>query len=143
MDGTTAAGRPETADLTIALAVKACALGYDDVPAPAREIARQCVLDYLGVAVAGSTDPLVRLLLDELTEAGGAPQASIIGHEARLPAVSAALVNGSAAHALDYDDVNMAMPGHPSVAILPGLLALAELKGASGREVVTAFVAGY
>ena len=57
--------------------------------------------------------------------------------------LSAALVNGSAAHALDYDDVNMAMPGHPSVAILPGLLALAELKGSSGREVVTAFVAGY
>ncbi len=143
MDGTTAAGRTETADFTLALAGRASALRYDDLPAPAREIARQCVLDYLGVAVAGASDPLVRLLLDELTEAGGAPQASIIGHDARLPALSAALVNGAAAHALDYDDVNMAMPGHPSVAILPGLLALAELKGSSGREVVTAFVAGY
>jgi len=78
-----------------------------------------------------------------MVEAGGSPQSSIIGHSARLPMLSAALVNGSAAHALDYDDVNMAMPGHPSVAILPGLLALAELKGSSGREVVTAFVAGY
>src|SRR6266851_3126574 len=143
MDGTTAAGRTETADFTLALAGRASALRYDDLPAPAREIARQCVLDYLGVAVAGATDPLVRLLLDELTEAGGAPQAGVIGHDARLPALSAALVNGAAAHALDYDDVNMAMPGHPSVAILPGLLALAELKGSSGREVVTAFVAGY
>jgi 2-methylcitrate dehydratase PrpD len=61
----------------------------------------------------------------------------------RLPALLAALVNGAAAHALDYDDVNMAMPGHPSVAILPGLLALAELKSSSGRDVITAFVAGY
>ena len=60
-----------------------------------------------------------------------------------LPALSAALVNGAAGHALDYDDVNMAMPGHPSVAILPGLLALAELRRSSGREVITAFVAGY
>src|SRR6266436_7292626 len=130
-------------DLTRVLAGKAAALDYDDLPAPARELARQCVLDYFGVALAGAGDELVRLLLDEMAEAGGAPQASLIGHETRLPALSAALVNGAAAHALDYDDVNMAMPGHPSVAILPGLLAIAELKGSSGREVVTAFVAGY
>jgi 2-methylcitrate dehydratase PrpD len=130
-------------NLTRVLADKAAGLDYDDLPAPARELARQCVLDYLGVALAGAGDELVLLLLDEMAEAGGAAQASIIGHRARLPALSAALVNGSAAHALDYDDVNMAMPGHPSVAILPGLLALAELRGSSGREVITAFVAGY
>jgi 2-methylcitrate dehydratase PrpD len=129
--------------LTHALAQRASALAYDDLPASARDLARQCLLDYFGVAVAGSGDELVRLLLDEMSEAGGAPQASVIGHEARLPVLSGALVNGAAAHALDYDDVNMAMPGHPSVAILPSLLALAELRGSSGREVITAFVAGY
>ena len=131
------------ADLTPALAERAIALRYDELPAPVRELAGQCILDYLGVALAAAQDPLVQILLDEMVEAGGSPQSSIIGHSARLPMLSAALVNGSAAHALDYDDVNMAMPGHPSVAILPGLLALAELKGSSGREVVTAFVAGY
>jgi 2-methylcitrate dehydratase PrpD len=134
--------RPQ-ADLTRALAERANALSYDELPAPVRELAGQCILDYLGVALAGAQDPLVRILLDEMAEAGGSPQASIIGHRIRLPALSAAFVNGSAAHALDYDDVNMAMPGHPSVAILPGLIALAELKGSSGSEVVTAFVAGY
>jgi 2-methylcitrate dehydratase PrpD len=143
MDGTTAADRTQAADLTRVLAGKAAALAYDDLPALARELARQCVLDYLGVGLAGAGDELVRLLLDEMAEVGGAPQASIIGHERQLPALSAALVNGAAAHALDYDDVNMAMPGHPSVAILPGLLALAELRRSSGREVITAFVAGY
>jgi 2-methylcitrate dehydratase PrpD len=143
MDGTTAADRTQAADLTRVLAGKAAALAYDDLPALARELARQCVLDYLGVALAGAGDELVRLLLDEMAEAGGTPQASVIGHERQLPALSAALVNGAAAHALDYDDVNMAMPGHPSVAILPGLLALAELRRSSGREVITAFVAGY
>ncbi len=62
----------------------------------------------------------------------------------RLPALSAALVNGAAAHALDYDDVNMAMPGHPSVAILPGAArARRAERSSSGREVITAFVAGY
>jgi len=131
------------ADLTRALAERAIALCYDELPAPVRELAEQCILDYLGVAIAGSQDPLVRILLDEMAEAGGSPQSSIIGHSVRLPVVSAALVNGSAAHALDYDDVNMAMPGHPSVPILPGLLALAELKESSGTKVITAFVAGY
>ena len=134
MDGT---------DLTRALAHKAAALDYGELPEPVCELARQCLLDYLGVALAGAADPLVRILLDEMAAAGGASQAGIIGHSIRLPALSAALVNGAAAHALDYDDVNMAMPGHPSVAILPGLLALAEFKGSSGREVVTACVAGY
>ena len=130
-------------NLTKVLARKSAALEYEDLPPEAREIARQCVLDYFGVALAGAGDELVRLVLDELTEAGGAPQASVVGHDGRLPALSAALVNGAAGHALDYDDVNMAMPGHPSVAILPGLLALAEQRRSSGRDVVTAFVAGY
>jgi 2-methylcitrate dehydratase PrpD len=141
MDGMTE--NSTRADLTRVLAGKASALGFDELPVPVRELARQCVLDYLGVALAGAQDPLVQILLDETAEAGGSPQASIIGHSERLPALSAALVNGAAAHALDYDDVNMAIPGHPSVAILPGLLALAELKGSSGREVITTFVAGY
>jgi 2-methylcitrate dehydratase PrpD len=132
-----------TANLTEFLAFQATNLRYEDIPEPAQALARQCILDYFGVAIAAADDPLVRILLDEMVEAGGAPQACVIGHAARLPALSAALVNGAAAHALDYDDVNMAMPGHPSVAILPGLLALAELTGASGREVVTAFIAGY
>ena len=130
-------------ELTRVLAEKAAGLRYDDLTPAARELARQCVLDYYGVALAGAGDELVSLLLDEMADAGGAPQASVIGHALRLPILSAALVNGVAAHALDYDDVNMAMPGHPSVAILPGLLALAELKGSSGRDVITAFVAGY
>jgi len=142
MDGATA-NDTRAADLTRLLAGQARALDYQDLPAPVCELARQCLLDYLGVALAGAGDPLVQILLDEMAEAGGSPQASIIGRSVRLPASSAALVNGAMAHALDYDDVNMAMPGHPSVAILPGLLALAELKGSSGREVVTAFVAGY
>ena len=142
MDGDLA-GRAQAVDLTRALAERAAMLRYDDLPEPVRELARQCVLDYLGCAVAGAGDPLVGILLDEMLEAGGAAQAGVVGHRQLLPVLAAALVNGAAAHALDYDDVHLAMPGHPSVAVLPGLLALAELKGNSGREVMTAFVAGY
>jgi len=135
--------RAASSDLTRSLAGEACAIAYQALPEPVREVARQCVLDYLGCAIAGAGDPLVGMLLDEVAEAGGTAQASVVGYSSRLPALSAALVNGAAGHALDYDDVNIAMPGHPSVAVLPGLLALAELRGSSGREVLAAFVAGY
>ncbi|HTZ35370.1 MAG TPA: MmgE/PrpD family protein [Stellaceae bacterium] len=129
--------------LTRALAERACAVAYDALPEPVRELARQCVLDYLAVGLAGADDPLAGILLDEFLEAGGTADAAVIGHAARLPVLSAALVNGAIAHALDYDDVNLAMPGHVSVAILPALLALAEERQASGQAVIAAFVAGY
>src|SRR5438045_9750463 len=119
--------------LTRTLAAQASAWNYESLPERVRELARQGVLDYYGVALAGADDPLATILLDELAEAGGAAQASIIGHQAKLPALSAALVNGAIGHALDYDDVNLAMPGHPSVAILPGLIAMAEQRNSTGR----------
>src|SRR5258707_6114094 len=101
MDGVTETRAP-AADLTMALAERASALRYDDLPAAACALARQCVLDYLGVALAGAADPLVSILLDELTEAARAPQASIIGHNARLPALSAAPVTSTRFHTLRF-----------------------------------------
>jgi 2-methylcitrate dehydratase PrpD len=125
------------------LAEQASALRPQDIPDTVRAWARQCVLDYLGCALGGAADELVGILLAEMQENGGLEAATVIGHPARLPAPAAALVNGAAGHALDFDDVNLAMPGHPSVAILPALLALAEQRGSSGAAVLTAFVAGY
>ena len=98
---------------------------------------------YVGCGIAGASDELVAILLAEMQEQGGDEAASVLGHAGRLPVASAAMVNGAASHALDFDDVNLAMPGHPSVAILPALLALAEERGSSGADVLTAFVAGY
>ncbi|HEY1932575.1 MAG TPA: MmgE/PrpD family protein [Acetobacteraceae bacterium] len=129
--------------LTRVLAEHARTLTYADIPDDVRAWARQCVLDYIACALAGSQDELSAILLAELAEQGGAPVATIMGGTVRLPVASAALANGAASHALDFDDVNMAMPGHPSVAILPALLALAEERGSSGADVLTAFVAGY
>ena len=129
--------------LTRALAEQARTLRYGDIPDTVRQWARQCILDYIGCGIAGASDELVTILLAEAQENGGKEAASVLGHSVRLPAAAAAIVNGAAGHALDFDDVNLAMPGHPSVAILPGLLALAEERGASGADVLTAFVAGY
>ena len=129
--------------LTRALAEQARALSFADLPQETRDRARQCILDYVACAMAGASDELTEILVAEMREQGGEARATLFGHEGRLPAASAALINGASAHALDFDDVNLAMPGHPSVAILPALLALAEERGSSGQDVMTAFVAGY
>jgi 2-methylcitrate dehydratase PrpD len=133
----------ETSGLTAALAEQARNLTFTDMPDDTRAWARQCILDYIACGIAGAPDELTRILIAELREQGGRAGATIFGENERLPAASAALINGSASHALDFDDVNLAMPGHPSVAILPALLALAEERGSSGKDVLTAFVAGY
>jgi 2-methylcitrate dehydratase PrpD len=129
--------------LTRALAEQARVLVFADIPEETRAWARQCVLDYIACGVAGASDELTGILVAELSEQGGRENATVFGQVVRLPAASAALINGAASHALDFDDVNLAMPGHPSVAILPALLALAEERGSSGEDVLTAFVAGY
>lgn len=131
------------AGLTRALVAQALAIRPETLSEAAKTLTRQCILDYIACALPGASEPLSGILLAEFAEQGGTPIATVIGHAIRLPALQAALINGAAAHALDFDDVNLAMPGHPSVAILPALLALAEESGASGVQVIAAFVAGY
>src|SRR3954447_11094800 len=81
MDGDLA-NRTQATGLTRDLAARASAVSYDTLPEPVRAVARQWWLDYCGVGLAGADDPLVTMLLDELAEAGGNPQASLIGHAA-------------------------------------------------------------
>ncbi|MGE3075316.1 MAG: MmgE/PrpD family protein [Dehalococcoidia bacterium] len=118
-------------------------ISYDSLPGDAAAVAKQCLLDWLGVTLAGSSEPLTNMLRDEALSEGGNAQATLLGTGDRVTARQAALVNGSASHALDYDDVHLAMSGHPSVPIWPALLALAELRGGNGRDVLAAFAAGY
>ena len=129
--------------LTRALVEQALAVRYETLTDEARALARQCILDYIACTLPGAAEPLTGMMFAEMEEQGGVDTATVIGHAKKLPALSAAMINGSASHALDFDDVNLAMPGHPSVAILPALLALAEERGSSGKDVIAAFVAGY
>ena len=133
----------ENQQLTRELVERSRKIQADKLPPDVREIARQCVLDWIGVALAGSGDHLTRVLLDEALLEGGKPQAALVGHAERVTASQAALINGASSHVLDYDDVNLSFNGHPSAAILPALLALAETLNASGKDLIEAFVAGY
>ena len=67
----------------------------------------------------------------------------VLGTDTRTSALDATLINGTASHALDYDDVSGVMGGHPSVMLVPPLLALGEMLGSSGRDVALAYVVGY
>ncbi len=132
----------EQVGLTRALAADAAALRFEDIPADAVTVAKQCLLDWIGVTVAGAAEPLSRILQAETAEAGGAAQASLAGALGKASMVEAARVNGAAGHALDFDDVHEALNGHPTVPVAPAVLALAEHQGKSGADLITAFVAG-
>ncbi|WP_431512772.1 MmgE/PrpD family protein [Variovorax sp. DAIF25] len=132
-----------TPRITQELAERNAALCYADLPEDVRLRVRQCLLDWIGVTLAGACEPLVHMLAEEAHEQGGHAQATVVGHAMATSTRQAALINGAASHALDYDDVNMACTGHPSVVLIPALLALAESRGVSGRDFMTAFAAGY
>src|SRR6185437_4704050 len=138
-----ASARSATPDVTQSLARRAAGLRAGDLPERVRILARQCLLDWLAVTLAGAREELSDILLAEAEEQGGRAAATLIGHRLRAPTQQAALVNGAASHALDFDDVNMTMGGHPTVPVMPAVLALAEARGAGGAALMTAFVAGY
>src|SRR2546423_7200655 len=118
---------------TLALAERVAAQSFGDLPDDVVEIARQCVLDWLGVTVAGSREPTATIVVDDVRADGlGDSGVTVVGTPYRLPPLDAALVNGTASHALDYDDVNETMLGHPSVPILGALLAVAQSPHARG-----------
>ena len=114
-----------------------------DIPPATLEMAKLCVLDWFGLALAGSNEPLSYMLRSAALAEGARYTATVVGHGRAFSPRQAALVNGAAGHALDYDDVNLAMRVHPTTVILPGLLALAEAHQLSGRRLLEAFVAGY
>lgn len=130
-------------EVTRQLAQLAAELRYDDIDDEAKSVARQCLLDWFGVTLAGATETCTSIIADEAQDQGGNPQATLVGRGVRLASRQAALVNGTASHAHDYDDVNMALSGHATVAVAGGLIALAERTDASGRDLLVAFVAGY
>ena len=117
-------------------------LRLDDIPALAVERGTASILDMLGVTLPGLGEPPARIAARLAASDGAAPVASQVGTRLRTSMEWATFVNGIAAHALDYDDVSYAVIGHPSVVVLPAVLAVAEATGASGASVLTAYVGG-
>lgn len=130
------------ATFTAQLATQAVNRRWEIFPEAVREVARQSLLDWYGVALAGHREPLVNVLLDIARVDGAIPTASLVGQSQRVSLPQAALINGAASHALDFDDVHP-FAGHPSAAIVSAVLALAESRQTNGKEFLTAYVAGF
>src|SRR5258705_12611331 len=114
---------------------------YDNIPPDAVERAKRTALDCLGAALAGIGEPVSQTITNYATKLGGTAQASVFGSDIKVSVAEAALAIGTIAHALDYDDCGVKI-GHPSVLVLPAVLSLGEHLGASGQEILAAYIIG-
>ncbi len=124
------------------LAERIVTLRYADLPPQAIHWSRIAVLDTIGVMLAGALEDAPRLVNAVLEEPAGGP-ALIFGSSRRTRALDAALINGIAAHALDFDNTASNMGGHVSATMVPALLAAAEAGQHSGRELLVAHTVGF
>lgn len=125
-----------------ALAAWCSNLRLADVPAPVRAIAKHCLIDTLGVALAGSRTQVARYAaqVQELSAAAG--HSTLLGRPGGLTPGAAAFANAVAGHALDFDDNSYAGFVHASVIIAPAALAMAQMLDMDGRGLLSAFIAG-
>ncbi|MFC5753918.1 MmgE/PrpD family protein [Actinomadura rugatobispora] len=112
------------------------------LPAELRADAARRVLDVLGNSLAATAEPPARAVGALIAEWGGAGRATAIGTPGKLPEPSAALLNGTLAHSLDFDDTHLPSVLHPSASVVPAALAVAESRGASGAALLDAIGAG-
>jgi 2-methylcitrate dehydratase PrpD len=118
---------------------------YEDLPGEVVTAAKFAILDFIGVAMAGSQDPSGRITSELVRENMSAPEAIVIGWRYKATCSLAAMANGSAGHVLDYDDcldfpdVGLA---HPTTGIFPAALAVGEKLHISGRDLITAYCLG-
>jgi len=117
-------------------------LRFEDLPQVVVEAAKASILDSIGCSIAGASDEAAELIRASLAVSGSTGAATASGTSARTSPYNAAFVNGISTHILDFDDTAMEIFGHPSAPMLPAVLADAEVSGASGRDVIAAYVAG-
>jgi 2-methylcitrate dehydratase PrpD len=116
---------------------------YEMLPDSTIYQAKRCALDLLGCALGAMALGCNRGLADYVAGLGGRREAPIWGSGTCVPSAHAALVNGSVAHHLELDDGHLEAASHPGISVVPAALAVAEMTGASGRELLRAIVLGY
>ncbi|HWD60292.1 MAG TPA: MmgE/PrpD family protein [Stellaceae bacterium] len=127
------------------IAERIVAIRSAELPREAVDWAKAAILDTVGVTLAGASEDCARIVEEVLATGGTATGGPclIFGGDRRTGPLDAALINGTAAHALDFDDVSNTLGGHPSAPILPALFALAEIEDCTGADFVAAYVAGF
>lgn len=126
--------------LALQIAERAVALDGETFDPQAVKWAKDAIADMIGCTLLGANTETTDAVLNADSYAPGA--CLVLGRNRRLGQLEAAFVNGTAGHALDYDDTSKSLSGHPTVIIVPGLLALAEERDASGRDFLDAYIVG-
>jgi len=124
------------------IAAFAAKLTWDDIPEAVRERAKLQILDTLGTGLASHAYPFAATAIEGIAALGGTGECSVLGTSKRLSARDAALANGLLMHGLDFDDTHLGSIIHATVASLPAALAVGEQIGASGKDMLVAYVAG-
>ena len=119
----------------------AAALKAEDIPDAVRTAAKQCIIDVVGVSLAGSHTPVSSIAQKIALQQYPPGPATVIGSEHRLSALGASFCNAIFSHCLDFDDTCYDGIVHGSAAVWPAALASGEMVGASGEKVLTAFIA--
>jgi len=132
------------ADETIRLARYAAGLRYEDLPASVVQQAKDCIIDTVAAGICGSALPWSRIVIDYAARTGPGGKCRILGRSgSAVQAPAAALANGALAHAFELDSLTRPGAGaHPGATVLPPALAIAQERGADGRALIAAFVAG-
>ncbi len=134
------------AEETATLAAYVANLRFEDIPEEVRERAKALTLDFLGSAIRARRDAESTASLFKTLEAlalDNKGESTVFGDTRTWTPAIAALLNGALGHSLDFDDTHADSSLHPSAPVVPAAFAVGELVGASGREVLTAIVAGY
>lgn len=118
-------------------------LSWEEIPILVRETVQARVLDLIGVAAGAWDNVLVRSVADSYEQRAGTGCCHVWGYEKTYPLSVAAMLNGMLAHVLELDDVHSASKTHGSASLIPAAWACAEYLGSTGREFLTAVVAGY
>jgi 2-methylcitrate dehydratase PrpD len=128
---------------TVRLAEYAAALRYEDLPEAVVQQAKECIIDTVAAGICGSALPWSRIVVDYAERTGPGGKSHILGRGSAVQAPAAALANGALAHAFELDSLTRPGAGaHPGATVLPPALAIAQEKGADGRALIAAFVAG-
>lgn len=113
---------------------------FEDIPTPAVNLAKLCLLDAVGCAVYGTTRPLGKIFTSLVDELGGKPVARVLGTKIETNAVNAAMANGTLGHSEDFDDFT---GGHQAVLLMPVVLAMGEEHRLSGRQALLSYIVGF
>jgi len=122
------------------------ATSYNNIPQEVVDVAKRSIMDFIGVILAGSRQPVAQIVKKYVNEVNGKQQATVIGLGIKVSCAEAAFANGLLGHYLDYDDLLVPMPGmegiHITAPILPAALAIGEKENKSGKEVIEAYILG-